>query len=273
MNVFISYSHEDQKFVSALAQALKAHQIKPWKYQEDMPSNRHIDDVVHGSIKEADIVFVVWSKDSRESAWVLREAAIADFLGKLVQICIDSDDPPHLYRKYNAVKLPSEAPDDDNSIEFQKLLRDLTGARTAAEGSYFKNEASGPLSELAIHKNMETLSKYIADKTNYITDKINTTHNQNKKTKEYIKYLTSATVISILLTSVIAWLYFEKTHKVEELSAIIDNETVKINEPMIIKIDGYPRNNGRTWYLSIREEKRDDEYIATRTDPALAHSI
>lgn len=88
--IFISYSRDDQPWVSSFAQALENSGYQVWWDPNILPGQDY-HDIIQRSLDEADVIIVVWSSNSINSKWVRAEANQAFEKGRLVPIVISKD--------------------------------------------------------------------------------------------------------------------------------------------------------------------------------------
>jgi|GEM_PF-1079778 len=99
LTVFISHAQTDLKVVEAIAAELRKHQILPWIANAELRPGDDIAQTISEGISAADVFLVVWSNNSRKSAWVqleLRTAMMREIEKRLVvvPILIDAVEPP-----------------------------------------------------------------------------------------------------------------------------------------------------------------------------------
>ena len=106
--LFLSYAREDAGDAQQLAEALgnAGHQV--W-WDRHIHGGSRFADEIDRELAEADVVVVLWSKNSCGSAWVLDEATEARDSGRLVPASLDSSKPPLGFRQYQTVALADSA--------------------------------------------------------------------------------------------------------------------------------------------------------------------
>ena len=102
--VFISYSRQDAPRAKALARALEAAGHEVWWDRHIRGGSRFGAEIAE-ALKSAEVVVVLWSRSSIESAWVNDEAAEGRDTGRLVPIVIDDCKPPLGFRQFQAIDL------------------------------------------------------------------------------------------------------------------------------------------------------------------------
>ncbi|HEU5286361.1 MAG TPA: TIR domain-containing protein [Sphingomicrobium sp.] len=110
--VFVSYSRQDAPRAKALAKALQAAGHEVW-WDSHIRGGSRFGAEIAEALKNAEVVVVLWSRSSIDSAWVNDEAAEGRDTGRLVPILIDDCKPPLGFRQFQAID-----------------LRDWTGRRT-----------------------------------------------------------------------------------------------------------------------------------------------
>jgi len=108
MNVFISHSHRDKRFVEWLANSLAASGIDVWYDDWEIKVGDSILEKVNDGISQSDFLIVVLSKSSMNSRWVREElnAASAEMIEragiKILPVLIEDVELPILlrHRKY-----------------------------------------------------------------------------------------------------------------------------------------------------------------------------
>lgn len=103
-SIFLSYSHEDAKRAQRLVRALQEAGHHVW-YDQHIHAGRRFSKDIDNALKAADMVVVLWSKASIESAWVQDEAAYGRDRGRLVPVLLDKIDPPLGFRQYQAISM------------------------------------------------------------------------------------------------------------------------------------------------------------------------
>lgn len=143
-DAFISYSHSDAAFAEALGVALEAQRLSVWRDQRMLLPSDNFSEKIRGAIRNSSSVIVIWSESSRASEWVHREASIADYARKLVQVCIDSAPPPSMYGAQLAANFPeSKVPIDRDSKAFLSLVKVVKRRKAGAIMSKFFVAAVG----------------------------------------------------------------------------------------------------------------------------------
>jgi tetratricopeptide (TPR) repeat protein len=102
--VFLSYARDDVGKAKALAAAIERAGFSVW-WDRDLEGGAEYSREIDDALKAADVVVVLWSKDSVGSAWVRDEAAAGRDSGRLVPARIDPSEPPLGFRQYQTINL------------------------------------------------------------------------------------------------------------------------------------------------------------------------
>ena len=102
INVFISYSREDQKHASGLVRSLQAGGINAYSYlHTPAPLGSDYPSVLASAIMRAHFVVVLWGENSKDSGWIQQEILYAQQQGKIVIPVLLVEDlvvPPNIAR-------------------------------------------------------------------------------------------------------------------------------------------------------------------------------
>ena len=93
MQVFISYSRNDEPAARRVAKALESSGFQIW-WDAHLPAHRSYSDEIERNLKCSKAVVVLWSKSATQSQWVRSEADYARTAGTLVQARLDDSTPP-----------------------------------------------------------------------------------------------------------------------------------------------------------------------------------
>ena len=100
--VFLSYARDDALAVKQLAECIgrAGHQVW-WDHQIEGGSRFSAE--IDRELKNCDVVVVIWSGASIESAWVHDEAAEGRDSGRLVPVILGTDKPPLGFRQFQSI--------------------------------------------------------------------------------------------------------------------------------------------------------------------------
>lgn len=103
-SVFLSYARADEPKARAIAALLERHGHSVW-WDRFIRGGSEFSKEIEKELKAADVIAVLWSANSVESAWVRDEAAAGRDSGRLVPITIDGIRPPLGFRQFQAIDL------------------------------------------------------------------------------------------------------------------------------------------------------------------------
>lgn len=141
VDIFISYSRDNQGKVRLLAERTRALGYQIW-WDDELPPHKSYSDVITEKIGQAKAAIVVWSQSAVASEWVRAEADVARNQKKLVQTVFDEATPPMPFNQIQFANLSDWNGEDDHR-GWQKVvasLADLCGppgeGEDAREPSY-----------------------------------------------------------------------------------------------------------------------------------------
>jgi len=102
--IFLSYAHEDHQRVAKIAPVLEEAGHSVW-WDRRIHAGSRFSAEIDRALKSADLVVVLWSRASVESAWVHDEAAAGRDTGRLVPVLIDRVELPLGFRQYQTIDL------------------------------------------------------------------------------------------------------------------------------------------------------------------------
>ena len=126
-DVFVSYARDDQAKAQAIAKALEARGFDVWWDPELLPGESYANKI-HGVLKSAKAVLVLWSTHSVERAWVLDEASMGRDRAALVPVLIDGAEPPIGFRQLQAENL-AHWPSQEAQANFERVVKALEHLR------------------------------------------------------------------------------------------------------------------------------------------------
>lgn len=103
-SIFLSYARDDAAKAARVALALEKAGHSVW-WDRDIHAGSRFSKEIDLALRGAELVVVLWSKSSIESAWVQDEAAAGRDSGRLVPVLIDCVEPPLGFRQYQSVEL------------------------------------------------------------------------------------------------------------------------------------------------------------------------
>jgi tetratricopeptide (TPR) repeat protein len=118
--VFLSYDRDDTDRARPLAAALEKAGHSVW-WDLHVRGGAQFSKVIEEALKAADVVVVLWSANSIESAWVRDEAAAGRDTGRLIPVAIDRTEAPLGFRQFQTIDF-SKWKGRGKAVEFQTLL-------------------------------------------------------------------------------------------------------------------------------------------------------
>lgn len=103
-SIFLSYARDDAAKAVRVAEALGAAGHSVW-WDKQIGAGSRFSKEIDRALRAAELVIVLWSKSSIDSAWVHDEAAAGRDSGRLVPVLIDNVEPPLGFRQYQSVAL------------------------------------------------------------------------------------------------------------------------------------------------------------------------
>jgi tetratricopeptide (TPR) repeat protein len=103
-SVFLSYDHDDAARARTIALALENAGHSVW-WDLHVRGGAQYSKVIEEALNASDVVVVLWSARSVESAWVRDEAATGRDSGRLVPVRLDGTAPPLGFRQYQTIDL------------------------------------------------------------------------------------------------------------------------------------------------------------------------
>ena len=103
-SLFLSYDHHDAARAASIAAALEANGHAVW-WDRHLHGGAEFNREIEEAVKRSDVVIVLWSENSVQSAWVRDEAADGRDRGRLVPVLIDAVKPPMGFRQFQTVNL------------------------------------------------------------------------------------------------------------------------------------------------------------------------
>lgn len=101
-SIFLSYARDDLPTAKRIAGALEAAGHSVW-WDQHLGAGSRFSKEIDAALRAADLVIVLWSRSSVESAWVQDEAAFGRDHDRLLPVAIDAVEPPLGFRQYQAM--------------------------------------------------------------------------------------------------------------------------------------------------------------------------
>jgi tetratricopeptide (TPR) repeat protein len=144
--VFLSYDREDGAQARTLALALEKAGHSVW-WDLHVRGGAQFSKVIEEALKAADVVVVLWSANSIESAWVRDEAAAGRDSGRLIPATIDGTEAPLGFRQFQTIDLRDwkRGARGRGYKELQQAIEETGGMPTLVPGRILpKNKAPSP---------------------------------------------------------------------------------------------------------------------------------
>lgn len=103
-SVFLSYAREDARKAEAFAKCLEAAGHSVW-WDHHIAGGSDYSKEIETSLRESDVVVVLWSDASIHSQWVRDEAATGKDSGRLVPVLLGDVEPPLGFRQLQSIPL------------------------------------------------------------------------------------------------------------------------------------------------------------------------
>lgn len=103
-SVFLSYDRGDATRAGQFAQVLEKAGHQVW-WDTQVRGGAQFSKAIEEALATADVIVVLWSKDSVESAWVRDEASAGRDTGRLLPVTIDGTMQPIGFRQFQAIDL------------------------------------------------------------------------------------------------------------------------------------------------------------------------
>jgi tetratricopeptide (TPR) repeat protein len=115
--VFLSYDRDDAERARPVALALEKAGHDVW-WDLHVRGGAQFSKAIEEALEAAQVVVVLWSSNSIESAWVRDEASVGRDTGRLVPVTIDGTQPPLGFRQFQTIDLPERS----NAQQMQSLF-------------------------------------------------------------------------------------------------------------------------------------------------------
>ena len=103
-SIFLSYAREDAAKAEQIAEALSDAGHAVW-WDRHLHAGARFSAEIDAQLRKADLVIVLWSKNSADSPWVQDEAGVGRDSNRLVPIQLEAVLPPLGFRQYHALDL------------------------------------------------------------------------------------------------------------------------------------------------------------------------
>lgn len=101
-SIFLSYARDDLAKAERLAAFLDEAGHSTW-WDRHLHAGARFSAEIDEALRSADVIVVLWSGQSVESAWVQDEAAVGRDSGRLIPVLLENVAPPLGFRQYQAV--------------------------------------------------------------------------------------------------------------------------------------------------------------------------
>ncbi len=122
-DIFISYAKEDKEKAGLLAKVFEQQGWAVW-WDPKIPSGKSWPDVIEEALSITKCVVALWSKTSRESKWVKKEARYADQRSILIPVLIENVEVPFEFDHLQAALL-FDWKGQKPTPEIDKLIEDV----------------------------------------------------------------------------------------------------------------------------------------------------
>jgi hypothetical protein len=130
--VFVSYRRNDLAVVSRLVDALRSEGVDVW-WDQDIPPNAPWEQTIEGELSAAGVVLVAWSAAAVASENVKAEARWARRHDRLLQVFVETCEPPLFFGERQGVGLEGWSGHASDPA-FQAILRAIRTGRLADAG-------------------------------------------------------------------------------------------------------------------------------------------
>ena len=103
-SVFLSYDRDDADIARPIASALEKAGHSVW-WDRHISGGSEFSKEIEQALEKADVVVVVWTRFSVESAWVRDEAGAGRDRGRLVPLSLEGTMPPLGFRQFQSIDL------------------------------------------------------------------------------------------------------------------------------------------------------------------------
>jgi len=148
-DIFISYKRENQDAVQRIVQGLRGAGLSVW-WDQDIAPDAPWEATIERELEAAKVVIVAWSEAAAASENVKAEARRARNQGKLIQVYVESCEPPLFFGERQGVDLVTWNGSTSDS-RFQTILtaaRAILAGKRPPEGVGFRPRKRTPWASL-----------------------------------------------------------------------------------------------------------------------------
>jgi len=128
-DIFISYASDDRETAQRLASVLAGEGWTVW-WDRTIPPGKSFAKMIENALKASRCVVVLWSRVSRESEWVQKEARFGNKYQRLIPVLIEDVLPPFEFQHIQAASL-TDWQGDTSHPGYQRLFRAISGVADA----------------------------------------------------------------------------------------------------------------------------------------------
>src|SRR5580704_802841 len=140
-DVFVSYKRENLTAVGRLVEALRAEGIGVW-WDQDIAPNAAWEATIENALAAAKLVIVAWSPAAVASENVKAEARWARQQGRLLQVFVETCDPPLFFGERQGVDLTGWS-GDPAAPGWRKVVASVAEIVGAADHAFVVAEIEG----------------------------------------------------------------------------------------------------------------------------------
>ena len=151
--LFLSYSRRDAAKASRFTQWLEREGHQVWRDEDDIGGGASFSSEIEKALKDCDVVLVLWSADSVQSAWVKDEAAFGRDVSKLIPFSLDGTEPPLGFRQFQSIDVSrwrgrGELPNAERTRHAIARITDASPTATQAHSEARHRARKGVLNPL-----------------------------------------------------------------------------------------------------------------------------
>src|SRR4029453_5694391 len=126
--VFLSYDRDDAERARPVALALEQAGHNVW-WDFHVRGGMQFSKAIEEALEAANVVVVLWSANSVESAWVRDEASVGRDTGRLIPVTINGTQAPLGFRQFQTIDLPERGNSHQRDMLFD-AVESLAGTDT-----------------------------------------------------------------------------------------------------------------------------------------------